>query len=434
MNKSKSYACSECGASQPQWLGRCPSCGAWGSIAKEETSGRGKRSVRLDQVEPEEAGRIRTGISELDRVFGGGLVKGSINLLAGDPGIGKSTLALQMSSAFDSVLYAAGEESPSQIRLRADRLGIDSKRIKVTTETLVEKIVAEAKELMPSLLVIDSIQTARVETSNSVGAVNQIREAAAYLLHSLKEPRIPAILVGHVTKSGDIAGPMLLEHLVDVVLLLESDTSGAYRLLRGLKNRFGSVDEVGLFAMGEDGMREITNPSELLLPTRTDLVPGSAVVASLEGRRPLLIELQALTVPTAFGTPRRLSTGIEQNRLSMLLAVLERRGGIQVGNSDVYLNSAGGFRLKEPAVDLGVEMAVASAVLDLPVPEHAIFIGEVGLGGEIRPVGKIESRLKEAAKLGFKSAFIPEQKIDSVSEISLRKVKHISEALCIFQK
>jgi DNA repair protein RadA/Sms len=432
MARSSSFACSECGAAQPQWVGRCPSCGAWGTIA--EIAGKGGRRAkagltRLSEVDAQASARRPIGIGELDRVLGGGLVPGSLVLLAGDPGIGKSTLILAVAARCGETLYAAGEESPAQIRLRADRLGLPADRIAVTTEPTAEGIAQLAESARPGLIIVDSIQTIRTETPSGVGAVNQIRESAAVLLRCAKTLEIPIVLIGHVTKSGDVAGPMLLEHLVDVVLMMEADTSGAFRLVRGLKNRFGSTDEIGLFRMTEQGLAEVANPSEILLSEGAGGRPGSAVVATLEGRRPLLVELQALTVPTTYGLPRRLATGVDPNRLAMLLAVLERRGGIESSKDDVYLNSAGGFRVKETAADLGIVSAVTSALRNRALPSRTVFLGEVGLGGEIRPVPRLEARLREAAGLGFERAFAPKQKIEGKSPIELVTVKTIEELL-----
>jgi DNA repair protein RadA/Sms len=430
MARGPSFVCADCGTVFPQWVGKCSSCGAWGTIEEKGVGRKASASRTLQDVDGLDAARVPTGNGELDRVLGGGIVRGAVVLLSGEPGIGKSTVALQITPAFASTLYAAGEESPAQIRLRADRLGIDPSRVTVTTEPTAEAIAAEAERMRPSLLIVDSIQTVRVESALTTGAVNQIREAAAIILRAAKKMAIPAIVIGHVTKTGDIAGPMLLEHLVDVVLMLEQDASGAYRLLRGTKNRFGATDEVGLFAMTETGLREIANPSEILLPSGAASIPGSAVTASMEGRRPLLVELQALTVSTAFGLPRRLSTGIDPNRLGMLLAVIERRGGVLVSKDDVYLNSAGGFRLKEPAVDLAVIAAVASAVRDRAVPRDAVFCGEVGLGGEVRPVPRLDSRLREAAKLGFRKAFAPVQTLEAPGGLEVITVGRIEDLLC----
>lgn len=431
--KTPQFVCAACGAAQSQWLGQCPSCNEWGTIEEKSTKRGGKSaSVRLSDVDAILADRVPTKINEFDRVLGGGIVKGSVILLAGEPGIGKSTLALQTAVCFKKTLYVAGEESAAQIKLRADRLQIDTTRIMVTADGIVESLVAETEREKPDLIIVDSIQTMRVESPTAgMGAVNQIREATAIILRTAKSLGIPAVIVGHVTKSGDVAGPMLLEHLVDVVLFLEQDTSGSFRMLRGMKNRFGATDDVGLFAMSETGMRDVSNPSELLLPGGPATGPGSAAVASMEGRRPLVIELQALTVPTTFGNPRRLSTGVDPNRLAMLLAVLERRGGIIVSADDVYLNSAGGFRLKETAIDLGIIAAVASAARDRALSPATLFCGEVGLGGEIRAVSRIDARLKEAAVLGFKKAFIPRQKTDNVSGMDLIPVGTIEELLCL---
>lgn len=428
----QSFACTECGCEQPRWVGQCPSCGSWSTIVEKGAAARamGEGPRPLADVDGLQADRRATGIGELDRVLGGGIVPGSLTLLAGEPGIGKSTLALQLAARAGAVLYAAGEESPAQIKLRADRLGVAGDRILVTTAPAVETILKQVEAAKPSLAIVDSIQTVRVEDpSVTPGAVNQIRESAARCMRCAKSLGIPIVLVGHVTKSGDIAGPMLLEHLVDAVLVLETDTSGSYRLLRSTKNRFGSTDEVGLFAMSEAGMREVTNPSEILLPAHQAPAPGSAITVSMEGRRPLVLELQALTMPTAYGIPRRLSTGIDPNRLALLLAVLERRGRTVVSKDDVYLNSAGGFRLKETAVDLAAVAAVASALRDQPLPAGAVFLGEVGLGGEVRPVGRLEPRLREAAALGFKTAWTPPQKAETPSGLAVRKVETIEELL-----
>lgn len=376
------------------------------------------------------ADSVPTKKAELDRVLGGGIVKGSVILLAGEPGIGKSTLALQLASVFEKTVYAAGEESPAQIKLRADRLKIDTSKITVIPEGVVEHVVAEVEKNKPGVIIIDSIQTMRVESpSASPGPVNQLREATAIILRTAKSLNIPALIIGHITKTGDVAGPMMLEHLVDVVLFLEQDTSGSYRTLRGMKNRFGATDDVGIFAMTENGMRDVTNPSELLLPGGPQSSPGSAAVASMEGRRPLVVELQALTVISTYPSPRRLTTGVDPNRLAMLLAVLERRGGIVVSKDDVYLNSAGGFRLKETAADLGIIAAVSSAVRNRSAGASTLFCGEVGLGGEVRAVGRIDNRIREASALGFKKAFIPHQKTDSVQGMEIVPIKNIEELL-----
>ncbi len=430
--KRAAFACTECGSEQPRWMGQCPSCGSWSTIVEKGGNAKAGRDSlqKLSDVDGLQANRHATGIGELDRVLGGGLVPGSLTLLAGEPGIGKSTLALQLAAGMGSVLYAAGEESPAQIKLRANRLGVAGDRILVTTSPAVETILKQVEAEKPALVIVDSIQTVRVEDpSVTPGAVNQIREAAARCMRAAKGLGIPILLVGHVTKSGDIAGPMLLEHLVDTVLVLETDTSGSYRLLRTTKNRFGATDDVGLFAMSETGMREVTNPSEILLPSHLAPAPGSAITVSMEGRRPLVLELQALTMPTAYGLPRRLATGIDPNRLALLLAVLERRGRTMVSKDDVYLNSAGGFRLKETAVDLATIAAVASALRDQPLPAGAVFVGEVGLGGEVRPVGRLEPRLREAAALGFKAAWTPKQKVEVPAGMKIRAVSTIDELL-----
>lgn len=425
-----SFACSACGAAQAQWLGQCPSCGEWGTIEEKSAVRRSNAAIRLSDVDALMADRVSCGIAEFDRVLGGGIVKGSVILFSGEPGIGKSTLTLQATAPFSRTLYCAGEESPAQVKLRADRIGIDTTRIIVASDATAEALIADIEKVKPDLIVVDSIQTMRVESpSAGMGAVNQIREATVIILRAAKTLGIPALIIGHVTKTGDIAGPMLLEHLVDVVLLMEQDTSGTFRTLRGMKNRFGATDDVGLFAMSEKGLRDIANPSELLLPGGPASACGTAAVASFEGRRPLIVELQALTVPTSFGTPRRLATGIDPNRLAMLLAVLERRGGVKVSDDDVYLNSAGGFRLRETAVDLGIVAAVASASRNTVQPLGTLYCGEVGLGGEVRPVSRIETRLKEAAALGFSRAVIPDQKVEHVSGVDVVKISTIAEML-----
>ena len=352
---------------------------------------------------------------------------GSVILLSGDPGIGKSTLALQLAENFERTLYIGAEESPAQIKLRADRLGIANDRILLTTDGRLDRLGNLVDEEKPDLLIVDSIQTVRVESTGtgSLGPVNQVREAAALIIRVCKDKGLPCLIIGHVTKTGDVAGPMLLEHLVDVVLLMESDPSGGFRVLRGLKNRYGTTDETGIFVMTEKGILDLNEPSQILLPGGTSSRPGSAAVVSMEGRRPLALELQALTVSTSFGLPKRVATGIDPNRLAMLLAVLERRGGISCGKEDVYLNTAGGFRLKETAVDLGVIAAVGSSIKDVAVPEKTIFIGEVGLAGEIRPANRIDLRLKEAVALGFTRAYIPNQKVESSLNIEVQKIKTV---------
>lgn len=429
---TSAYVCTECGVEQPRWFGRCPSCGAWSSIVEPKEAAAATGSVTLAEVDPLAADRVSTGSPEFDRVLGGGLVKGAVVLLSGDPGIGKSTLALQTTRAFKRTLYSAGEESAAQIKLRAERLGVGGEGVIVSEAVTVEGIAAAVDRAQPEFLVVDSIQTVQVEANGGTGVVNQIREATARILRLVKQRNLPALIIGHVTKSGDVAGPMLLEHLVDVVALLEPDLSGGFRLLRGLKNRFGATDEVGLFQMTESGMKDMADPSSFLMPTGRRPQAGSAIVASLEGRRPLLVELQALTIPTAYGLPRRVSTGIDANRLALLLAVLERRGGVETNKDDVYLNSAGGMRLKETAVDLGVIAAVASAARNRALPPDLFFCGEVGLGGEVRPVGRIEARLKEAATLGFARAVVPKQKIENRFGLELEPTAEIKEMLCRF--
>ncbi|MDN5348279.1 MAG: hypothetical protein PWP65_1843 [Clostridia bacterium] len=416
------YICQECGFESWRWMGRCPGCDSWNSLVEEPAAsfapigaGDKKRAIPLPLTEAHclESARLKTGLEEWDRVLGGGLVPGSLILLGGAPGIGKSTLLLQVAKALGQktgkVLYVSGEESCGQTRMRAERLGCVLPSIYILAETSVEAILAAAVELQPVAVIIDSIQTVSLEEVQAApGSVSQVRESASRFLRLAKDNGIAVVLIGHVTKDGFLAGPKVLEHLVDCVLYLEGERHQSYRLLRAFKNRFGSTNEVGLFQMGGKGLEEVLNPSEWLLAERPAGVSGSVVVSSLEGTRPLLLEIQALASRTAFGNPRRLAAGMDFNRLLLLVAVLEKRAGLPLGSYDIYLNVVGGVEISEPAADLGICLAVASSLKDVPVGDRTMVLGEVGLAGEVRGVTQPERRIEEAARLGFTSFIVPE--------------------------
>ena len=424
MAKAKSiYSCTECGGQSLKWQGQCPHCNAWNTLVEtvaEATSSGGNRYNALaadgkvqilSDVEAQEVPRTPTGVAELDRVLGGGLVEGAVVLIGGDPGIGKSTLLLQAlahMSAAHKVLYVSGEESPQQIALRAKRLVLDASAVVLLAEINLEKIIACLQRERPKVAVIDSIQTVYSEALQSApGSVAQVRECAAQLTRLAKQSGISIIFVGHVTKEGTLAGPRVLEHIVDTVLYFEGETSSSFRLVRAFKNRFGAVNELGVFAMTEKGLREVSNPSALFLSHHVQEVPGSCVMVTQEGTRPLLVEIQALVDEAHAPNPRRLSVGLEQNRLGMLLAVLHRHAGIACFDQDVFVNAVGGVRITEPAADLAVLLAIVSSFKNKPLPEKMVVFGEVGLAGEVRPVQRGQERLKEAAKLGFTRAVIP---------------------------
>ena len=424
MSKGKSvFRCTECGADQPKWGGRCDSCGAWNSLV-EEAVGRlsgsavrgaptGQPPIRLTDLKQSAIARWKTGLAEFDFVLGGGIVPGSVTLVGGEPGIGKSTLLMQCAARLESqgvsTLYVSGEESPDQLRLRADRLEEDAGNIHVLGETRLEAILHHATQLRSSVVLVDSVQTTYTEElEGAPGNVGQVRECAARLMRFAKESGGgPAVLlVGHVTKGGGIAGPKTLEHIVDTVLYFEGETTLDHRILRAVKNRFGSVDEIGVFRMTGTGLEPVANPAAAFLAGRTTGASGSAVTALMEGTRPMLVEIQALASKAGFGTPQRVATGLDHRRLALLLAVLERRGGLPFGSLDVFVNVTGGVRLVEPSTDLAVLAALVSTVHDRPVPADALFLGEVGLGGEIGPVAGVERRLAEAARQGFRRAFL----------------------------
>lgn len=418
MSKTKvKYICSNCGYESLRWLGKCPECESWNSFSEEivETSKRkptiSKSKYELNTIETisaDEADRIKTGIDEFDRVLGGGLMPGSVILLGGDPGIGKSTLAMQATANIkQKVLYATGEESEKQIKLRASRLKLNSSEFYVQAETNLSDILGAINQLSPAVVVIDSIQTMyRSELDNSPGTITQIRECTSLLMEEAKKKHYSVIIIGHVTKEGMIAGPKLLEHMVDAVIQFEGESNHSFRILRAQKNRFGSTNEIGVFEMHEDGLREVKNPSELFLSEREKQTPGSVVTSSIEGTRPILLEVQALVTPSNYGYPQRVSNGFDQRRLSILLAVLEKRAGVRVSSTNVFVNIAGGIRIIEPAADLAVCSAIASSLTEKVIDNQTMMIGEVGLGGEIRSVGHIEKRIQEAAKLGFKTAIV----------------------------
>ncbi len=426
MARAKSvFRCAECGHDHPKWVGRCEACGAWNTVSEERLSARpaagssvrhkpGRQidgsPVRLGDVARERLARWSLGIPELDFVFGGGLVPGSMALIGGEPGIGKSTLLLQAAGAMVGagrrVLYASGEESAEQIRLRADRLREDASGVLVLGETHLESIVAAAEGVRADLLVLDSIQTVFTETLESApGSVGQVRESAAMLMRFAKQSGTSVVVVGHVTKGGALAGPKTLEHIVDTVLYFEGEPSLNYRLLRVTKNRFGSVDELGVFAMTDRGLEVVPNPSAVFLAARSTSTSGSAVTALMEGTRPVLVEVQALAAPSGYGTPQRVATGLDPRRLAVLLAVLERRAGQGLGSLDVFVQVSAGLRLSEPGADLAVAAALVSSLTNRPTPADALFLGEIGLAGEVRPVAAAERRLAEASRLGFRRAF-----------------------------
>jgi len=416
------YLCQQCGYLSPRWIGKCPNCNEWNTFVEEVVeSKRGKKHssvgsninpVSINDIQSQIDIRIFTSIGEFDRVVGGGIVTGSVVLIGGDPGIGKSTLMLQIAEGIQlgKVLYVTGEESIQQIKLRMQRLTKSNRDIKLLAETNLEIIREVIEREMPSVVIIDSIQTMYYpQLESAPGSISQVRESTALITSLAKEKNISVLLVGHVTKDGTLAGPRVIEHMVDTVLQFEGERHYAYRILRSLKNRYGSTNEIGIFEMRDNGLREVSNPSKIFLANRSNNVSGSAVVATLEGTRPLLVEVQALVTPTNYGMPQRTVTGFDLRRLQMLLAVLEKRLGYRMGAHDVFVNVAGGIRIDEPAADLGIISAVVSSLTDKPISQDYVIIGEVGLGGEIRTVAQMERRILEAEKLGFKKIIIPQQ-------------------------
>lgn len=456
MSKTKTaFFCSNCGHESPKWVGKCPQCGEWNTYVEEiiekgdvkeknewaQYSGLngGMKTVALSEVNAVDQPRLITKDAELNRVLGGGIVPGSIVLVAGEPGIGKSTLFLQAALRLTQLitLYVSGEESEHQIKMRADRIGISNENLYLLTETNTRDIFKEIRKLKPQLVIIDSIQTLQTPYLDSAaGSISQIRESAGELQRFAKETNTPVVLIGHITKDGTIAGPKILEHMVDTVLQFEGDRNYAYRILRTLKNRFGSTSEIGIYEMGSDGMREVSNPSEILITQREEQLSGVAIAASMEGIRPLLIEVQALVTPSIYGMPQRTNTGFDLRRLQLLLAVLEKRGGFQFSTRDVFINIAGGIKLDDPSLDLAVLSALLSSYEDIPIPSQVCFAGEVGLSGEIRAVNRIEQRITEAEKLGFEKIIISKYNQKSVVKnkfnieiITLGKVDELYELL-----
>src|SRR5437870_1515107 len=429
------FVCQQCGFQSPKWIGRCPSCDGWNTFVEERLvappKGRGlaratREPIALDAVPADAEQRLATGIGEFDRVLGGGIVRGSLVLLGGDPGIGKSSLLMQASASLSArgpVLYVSGEESAAQVKLRARRFGIEGGNILLLGETDLGSVIEAIRRTKPLFCVIDSIQTMSSEDiASAAGGVSQLRECTARLLEVAKGDDVPIFLVGHVTKEGNVAGPRVLEHIVDAVLYLEGERFHAFRVLRATKNRFGSTDEVGVFEMGENGLREVMNPSEVFLEERSRGVAGSVVVPTVEGTRPLLVEVQALVTPTSFGLPRRTVNGTDPQRLLLLLAVLAKRAGLNSGSHDVYVNLVGGLRIREPAADLGLAVAVASALRDRPADPRTVFVGELGLGGELRRVQRIAARLKEAERLGFERAVVPSASLSDLNGTALEVI------------
>jgi DNA repair protein RadA/Sms len=429
MPKSKSrtqFVCQQCGSTQPKWMGRCPDCGEWNSLVEvveqrvrpSEKSGAGlsrAKPQRLTDIALSQVSRLPVEMQEFARVMGGipgGIVPGSLTLVGGDPGIGKSTLLMQLAASMATaecpVLYVSGEESVQQLKMRADRLGMSTGHLFLVTETDLDVIIGHINEINPRLVVVDSIQTMYLdELTSAAGSISQVRECAARMQTLAKSSGVAVMLVGHVTKSGALAGPKVLEHIVDTVLYLEGDRFHTYRLLRSVKNRFGATSEVGVFEMRGDGMVEVANPSEAFLAERLTAAPGSAIAVTMEGTRPLLVEVQALASTTSFGLPRRTPNGVDMNRLLLLVAVLQKRIGLKLGDQDVFVNVIGGLRIGEPAADLAIAMAMTSSVRDMPVAPDLAFVGEVGLSGELRAVSQLAARLNEASKLGFRRCLVP---------------------------
>ena len=445
--KKSVFFCQNCGHEESKWLGQCPVCRQWNTFVEEKVApspagSQTKRrqeteAVPLSSVRTDSDERTQTGIGELDRVLGGGIVPGSLVLVGGDPGIGKSTLLLQvcqrLAARHEKILYISGEESLRQIRLRADRMGVFTDELLLLCETNIETIRSAIEKQRPALAVIDSIQTMySEEVSSAPGSVSQVREATNVFMQIAKGLGISIFIVGHVTKEGTVAGPRVLEHMVDTVLYFEGDRHASYRILRGVKNRFGSTNEIGVFEMRQDGLREVANPSEFMLSGRPENASGSVVACSMEGTRPILLEIQALVCRSSFGMPRRTAAGTDYNRVNLLMAVLEKRLGLPLSNYDAYVNIAGGIRINEPAVDLGIVMALASSYKNRPVPEDMLVFGEVGLSGEVRAVSMPEQRVSEAKKLGFKTCVVPAVSVDAVKNIrgiQVIGVRSLNEAI-----
>lgn len=458
MKTKTTYLCRECGYKSPKWMGKCPGCGEWNTLdetvvadtktakqRREAESALGGRPApvpkKINEVELDFETRYSTGMKELDRVLGGGIVQGSLILVGGDPGIGKSTLLLQIcenTGKNRKILYVSGEESEGQIKLRASRLNVSTENLYLISETDVERILECINETKPDVVIIDSIQTMhRDDIASAAGSVPQVREATNAFMRTAKSAGIAMFIVGHVTKDGALAGPRVLEHMVDCVLYFEGDRQMTFRILRAVKNRFGSTNEIGVFEMKDIGLCEVDNPSKMLLEGREENTSGSAIVCAMEGSRGVLAEIQALVTPTGFGNPRRMSNGIDLNRVVLLIAVLEKRARMNLSNSDVYINVAGGLRIDEPAADLGICVAIATGQADVLLPHDMLFVGEVGLGGELRNVSQLEKRLSEASKLGFTSAIVPKQSLKGIKlpkGMAVYGVGTIGEAMAMIRK
>ena len=448
--KSKTiFVCQECGFQTPRWAGRCPDCSRWNSLKEEVSAGRSSMGIQkvlqgvpdkptpITEIAIDQEPRLTSNLSELDRVLGGGVVPGSVILVGGDPGIGKTTLLLQtlqgLGQGGQTLLYISGEESPRQLKMRGDRLGVSSTSLYIMAETSLEEILKTTQAMEPAALVVDSIQTVYTDQiASAPGSVSQVQEVACQLMWYAKRTSVPVFIIGHVTKEGTIAGPKLLEHIVDTVLYFEGDKGYTYRILRAVKNRFGATNEIGVFEMKDGGLEEVANPSELFLAGRPEHSAGSVVVSTLEGSRPILVELQALVTSTGYAMPKRMANGVEINRVSLLLAVMEKRLGLRLSGQDVYLNVVGGLRIDEPAIDLGIVASVVSSFRDQALDAHTLFLGEVGLGGEIRPITQVDVRTREAMKLGFKRCVLPEgnlAKWPGVPGLEVIGVRELSDVL-----
>ncbi len=448
-NSKPVFCCQSCGYQTPKWMGKCPDCGQWDTFVEETRASRSDHGtthsllshqtepVPIDSIEFDDEYRLSTGIQEFDRVLGGGLVPGTLVLIGGDPGIGKSTLMLQalygLANSGSKVLYVSGEESVRQIRIRSERLSAVSHDLMIVSEIDIESIISMVKSTKPDVLVIDSIQTMfSSDLTSAPGSVSQVRESAVRIMLMAKKTGIPTFLVGHVTKDGAIAGPRLLEHMVDTVLYFEGDRNHVFRILRTVKNRFGSTNEIGVFEMNERGLEEVANPSAVFLSERPENAPGSVVTASMEGTRPILVELQALVGSTSFGNPRRTILGMDNNRVALLVAVIEKKLGMHLMGHDIFMNVAGGVKVDEPAIDLGIISAVTSSFLDKSIQDGTIILGEVGLAGEVRAIGRVETRVAEAKKMGFKRCLVPDsnlKRMSGIKGIELVGIKTVSEAV-----
>ena len=448
MRAKTSFHCQACGHQAPRWLGRCPDCGAWNTLKEERIPVAPKGRSALFKTSASDAtpicdievvgeSRRVTGIGEFDRVLGGGVIPGSLILIGGDPGIGKTTLLLQalprLGLPDEQLLYVSGEESPRQIKMRGERLGVAHRNLLILAETSLEQMLKAIQEIQPAAVVVDSIQTVYTEQLTSApGSISQVQEVAGQLMWFAKRSNTPVFIIGHVTKEGAIAGPRLLEHIVDTVLYFEGDKGHSFRILRAVKNRFGSTNEIGVFEMKETGLEEVGNPSELFLSERPQQTNGSVVVSSLEGSRPILVELQALVSPTSYPMPKRMANGVELNRVSLLIAVMEKRLGLHLSGQDVYVNVVGGIQIDEPAIDLGLVAAITSSLRESPIDHSTMVVGEVGLGGEVRAISQADLRIREAAKMGFRRCLLPERnltKLDPVEGIELIGIREVGEAL-----